>query len=266
MSPYTVNVSGIAPSTTEAQLHDFFTFCGKISEIKHEKDKADIHFEKSSAAKTALMLNGGTLDGNTLSVTSDKTYQDIPEESTSREGEPIEQSDKPRAGSELSVDNAKGLIAYASNFAVAAEYLARGYILGDHILKRAIDIDSTQGISQRFLSYFHQVDKSLGTRALGPDQTISSKVQSTVDIVTERAKAADEQKGYSKTAHDYYARAVASPLGQQVRSFYTSTSKQVQDIHEEAKRIAEQHTAAGAQGEKSDTTGESAPTPVQPKV
>ncbi|KAG6815979.1 hypothetical protein H0H87_009682 [Tephrocybe sp. NHM501043] len=247
MSPYTVNVSGLAPGTTDAQLHDFFTFCGKISQIEHEneKDKAIISFEKSSAAKTALMLNGGTLDGAVLSVTSDKTYQDDHTSTAREEGQPIDQTDKPRAG-------------------IAAEYLARGYVLSDKVLQRAIEIDHQQGISKRFLNYFQHVDQSIGSRALGPDQTISSKVQSTVDAATSKAKAVDEQKGYTKSAHEYYVRALSSPLGQKVHAFYTTTSKQIQDIHEEARRIAEQHKTTGAaQGEKFDTIGGSEPTSTQ---
>ncbi|KAF5382702.1 hypothetical protein D9615_002819 [Tricholomella constricta] len=238
MSTHPVNVSGISPSTTEAQLHDFFT----IDRIETpEKSTAVIHFEKSSAAKTALMLNGGTLDGATLSVTSDVAHQD--EEKTSKD--PLDQSDKPRAG-------------------IAAEYLAKGYVLSDHILERAIEMDNKQGISKRFLNYFHSLDTSLGARTLGPDQTISGKVQETVTAAAQQAKTVDEQKGISKAATDYYTRAIASPLGQKVRSFYTSTSKQVQDIHEEARRIAEQHklaehkdpaTSTGTSGEKTETTG-----------
>jgi hypothetical protein len=49
----------------------------------------------------------------------------------------------------------------------------------------------------------------------------------------------------------YYARALGSPFGQRVRAFYTSTSKQVQDIHEEARRISTVHksgTVAPAPG------------------
>jgi len=38
----------------------------------------------------------------------------------------------------------------------------------------------------------------------------------------------------------YYSKAITSPLGQKVRDFYTNTSKQVMDIHEEARRIASQ--------------------------
>ncbi|KAF9561338.1 hypothetical protein CPC08DRAFT_817758 [Agrocybe pediades] len=219
MSPYTVNVADIAPSTTKSQLHDFFTFCGKIASIDyHEKEqKATIAFEKANAAKTALMLNGGVLDGSTLTVTSDAVHQDE-DHSTS---DHIDQSDKPRAG-------------------IAAEYLAKGYMLSDQVLQKAIEIDTKQGISSRFLNYFQSLDKQVGQRALGQDQTISAKLQATVDQAAQQAKAVDEQKGISKTAHDYYLRAISSPFGQKVKAFYTDTSKQVFDIHEEARRIADQ--------------------------
>lgn len=48
---------------------------------------------------------------------------------------------------------------------------------------------------------------------------------------------------YSK---QYYSKAISSPFGQKVFSFYTSTTKQVRDIHEEARRIAGQHKATGS--------------------
>jgi len=222
MTAHPVNVSGIAPTTTEAHLNEFFTFCGKISSIDYSKEKgsAVIHFEKPSAAKTALMLHGGILDGANLSVTTDVAHHD--EEEPLKEGVSLEQSDKPRAG-------------------IAAEYLAKGYVLSDNILERAIEIDNKQGISKRFLAYFHSLDTSLGARTLGRDQTISGKVHSTVTAATQQARTVDEQRGFSKTAHDYYARAISSPIGQKVRSFYTTTSKQVLDIHEEARRIAAGH-------------------------
>jgi hypothetical protein len=59
-----------------------------------------------------------------------------------------------------------------------------------------------QGISKRFLDYFHSIDTSIGARTLGPEQTISGKVQSTVTAATQQAKAVDEHRGLSKTAHD----------------------------------------------------------------
>ena len=59
-----------------------------------------------------------------------------------------------------------------------------------------------QGISKRFLSYFQNLDKSVGERALGPDQTISGKLQSTVGKAVQHAKSADEEKGYLKKVQD----------------------------------------------------------------
>ncbi|EGN98110.1 hypothetical protein SERLA73DRAFT_138379 [Serpula lacrymans var. lacrymans S7.3] len=250
MSQYTVNVSGISPSTTETHLHDFFSFCGNIKSIDHKESDASsksvaIHFEKPSAAHTALMLNGGHLDDATLHVTSTSVHPDHHDNEEHHPGAHIEQSDKPRAG-------------------IAAEYIAKGYKLSDHILQRAIELDNNQGISKRFLSYMQGLDTSVGKRALGPDQTISGKVQSTLQGATTRAKTIDEQKGYTKSAHEYYSKALSSPFGQKVFSFYTTTSKQVLDIHEEARRIADEHKAQqpSAPKPKSEETPEEKSTPV----
>jgi hypothetical protein len=59
-----------------------------------------------------------------------------------------------------------------------------------------------QGISKRFLTYLNGIDSKLGARTLGPDQTISGKIQSHVTAATQQVKAVDEQKGYSKMAND----------------------------------------------------------------
>ena len=57
----------------------------------------------------------------------------------------------------------------------------------------------------------------------------------------------------------YYTRALASPWGQKVKAFYTTTSKQVFDIHEEAKRIA-------AAQQHHDTPAAGTTAPVDPAV
>jgi hypothetical protein len=61
---------------------------------------ATIHFEKPTAVKTALMLNGGTLDGEHLTVTSEAEHPDEPQVPYT-EGTPIDQTHKPRAASTL---------------------------------------------------------------------------------------------------------------------------------------------------------------------
>lgn len=58
---YTIHVAGLAPETTEEKLHDFFSFCGKLVSVQKSGSTADITFEKLSAMRTSLMLNGGTV-------------------------------------------------------------------------------------------------------------------------------------------------------------------------------------------------------------
>jgi hypothetical protein len=144
--------------------------------------------------------------------------------------------------------------------AVAAEYLAKGYNLSDMVLQRAIQFDNEKGISSRFLKYFQSLDESISAKTLGPGQTISSKFTSTIQSATAQAKTLDEQKGYTRVAGDYYARALSSPLGQRVRVFYTSTSKGVSDIHEEAVRIANEQKAS-QQATATESTGGEASRP-----
>ncbi|KZP01291.1 hypothetical protein CALVIDRAFT_594783 [Calocera viscosa TUFC12733] len=226
MSTYSVNVSNLAPITTEQALHDFFSFCGKITAIEKVDKSAKISFEKVSAAKTALMLNGGTLDGEHIVVTSDEVHEDPVGHGTSSPAEhPIAQEDKPRAG-------------------IAAEYLAKGYILSDQILQRAIDIDAKQGISSRFLAYIRSLDHGLGERLVGHEKTISGQLNTYVEAGTAKAREVDEKHALSKQAGDYYSKAIQSPWGKRVQEFYTTTTKQVLDIHEEAKRIADEHKTA----------------------
>lgn len=59
-----------------------------------------------------------------------------------------------------------------------------------------------KGISAKFLSYVQDLDKTAGERALGPNQTVSSKVQDTLASAHQQAKNLDEQKGISKTFYD----------------------------------------------------------------
>jgi len=255
---HAVHVSNLSDTTTEKNLSDFFTFCGKIGSIDFDAatKSATIHFENPSAAKTALMLNGGSLDGSPIAVTSEVEHEDAHSEDHHDETRPIQQTDKPRA-------------------AIAAEYLAKGYTLSDNILQKAIDMDQKQGISKRFLNYFRSLDTTLGQKLfgtkpteptvtekgkeplvgetseagaasnLGRHPTVSGKAQETVAGIREKARTMDEQGGYTKSASDYYTKAIQSPFGQKVYAFYSSTSKQVLDIHEEAKRIsADQKTTA----------------------
>ena len=227
MSGYSIHVAGLAPTTSEQTLHDFFSFCGKLTSVKKSGTEADITFEKQSAMRTALMLNGGTLDGAHLEVTSKTPEADTKAaHSESTPGAPpIDQEDKPKS-------------------AIAAEYLASGYLLGDHILQKAIDVDRRQGISSRFLSFLGDIDKKAGERLVGENQTVSARAAETAHEIATKAREADQQHGVSSRFHQYYLKALATPVGQTVSKFYHEGAATAYDIHEEAKRIANQKKAA----------------------
>ncbi|CDZ97518.1 RNA recognition motif domain [Phaffia rhodozyma] len=228
MSPtYTIQVTGISPESTQTKLDQFFSFCGRISNITltpgHDgTQSATIQFEKESAAKTALLLNEGTLDGAHLHVSSGSLSSSS---SASGDDNNISQEDKPKAG-------------------IIAEYLAHGYVLSDQIVERAIEADKKQGISNRFLSFIKDLDSKAGAKVVGPEQTISAKAHEVIDpIVAQvigRTKEVDQQRGISTKAGDYYSKALSTPIGQKVYQFYTETSKQVVDVHTEARRIADE--------------------------
>jgi hypothetical protein len=194
------------------------------------------------------MLNGGTLDGSSIQVASDQVLPDEPDSDAAG----LEQSDKPRA-------------------AIAAEYLAKGYLLSDQILQRAIDIDKERGLSQKWVDFWSNLDKTLGEKLGGPEPHLASaKVSAAVGGAwagaRERASSIDEERGISKQAgeyynkavtsdyytkagavtSDYYVKAVSSPFAQRVVEFYTSTTKQVAEVHEEARRIAAEQKATTA--------------------
>jgi hypothetical protein len=58
------------------------------------------------------------------------------------------------------------------------------------------------------------------------------------NTVIAKTKEVDQNRGVSARFNDYYSKAIGTGVGQRVHSFYTTTTKQVLDVHEEAKRIA----------------------------
>ncbi|SJX66296.1 related to SSP120-secretory protein [Sporisorium reilianum f. sp. reilianum] len=170
-----VVVSGINKSTAKKQIDDFFSFCGSITQLDLSDDgaahqKALIHFAKPSAASTAVMLHGSSLDGANLSVTLAGDASAAVAAGTTAaaaaaphdDAQPVGQEDKPKT-------------------AIIAEYLAHGYTISDEITKRAIDLDSKHGLSTKFKGYLSQLDRSLGKQLekAAPSASASTTTQST---------------------------------------------------------------------------------------
>lgn len=210
----TVNVKNIASKTDDKEIKDFFSFCGKITDIKvvHEGDtkNATVTFEKETAAKTALLLNHTKLGETEISVTGAGGTEDDGshfKHQGDRDTDEITQEEKPRSR-------------------ILAEYLAHGYLVADTGLKTAINLDEKHGVSQRFLTTLQNLD--------------------TKYHATDRAKATDQSYGISQRANSlltgigsYFEKASNTPTGKKIVNFYTTGQRQVSDIHNEARRLAD---------------------------
>jgi len=215
MSANTVYVKNISTQTAEKEIKEFFSFCGKITALTVKPDgetqSAEVTFEKETAAKTALLLDHTQLGATQVSVSSAAGHSvDSGEHYTQnvdRDSDEITQEEKPRSR-------------------IIAEYLAHGYVVGDVAAQRAIDLDQKHGVSSRFLSTlqsldtkYHATDKA---KSVDNSYAITPKVNSLLSGLT-----------------SYYEKAAGTPTGQKLVNFYTQGSRQVADIHNEARRLAD---------------------------
>jgi len=109
---------------------------------------------------------------------------------------------------------------------VIAEYLAHGYTLNDQVIEKALALDKQHGISTRFQKALSDFDTKFGAteKATAVDQKVG---------VTQKASAA--WQGFNS----YFEKAIGTPTGQKLRSFYEQGQKQVVDVHNEARHLAD---------------------------
>ncbi|KAI4745982.1 hypothetical protein E4T50_03667 [Aureobasidium sp. EXF-12298] len=215
----TVNVQNISSQTSEKEVRDFFSFCGKISNISvtPESNSADavksasVTFEKESAAKTALLLDNTQLGANQVHVTTVASLDEL-------SGGKLSAADEEHSGEDLSQDD-------KPRSRIVAEYLAHGYTISDKAIERALALDQQHGVSARFTSTLQQFD---------------AKYQATA-----KAQGIDQKYGVSDKGvaawsglNSYFEKALGTPTGQKLRNFYSQGSKQVLDVHNEARHLA----------------------------
>jgi len=215
----TVHVKGISSQTSEKEVRDFFSFCGKIQSLSvtpesddaNADQSASVTFEKETAAKTALLLDNTQLGPAQVHVSSAANLDQASGGKTAgsadeHDKDDISQEDKPRSR-------------------ILAEYLAQGYTVSDKAIERAIALDQQHGVSNRFMSAL---------------TTFNDKYQ-----VTGKAQQVDQKYGVSNRAQQgwlgltsYFDKAASTPTGSKLRTFYESGSKQVLDVHNEARHLA----------------------------
>merc|ERR1712169_22758 len=216
----TVHVKGISHETTEKEVKDFFSFCGKINSISvtPESDAPDaqksatVTFEKETAAKTALLLDNTQLGKSQVHVSTASTLEDVASKagaavSSSVPDDHIAQEDKPRTR-------------------IVAEYLAHGYSLSDNVINKAIAVDKEHGFSSRFTTALSSFDQKY--KASDKAKSVDTKYG-----VTDKAMSA------WSGLNSYFEKAMNTPTGQRVRQYYVQGDKQVRDVHNEARRLAD---------------------------
>ena len=189
-----------------------------------------------SAAKTALLLDNTQLGPSQVQVSSAAGLGDLAASaphaaSGSHESDEIAQEDKPRSR-------------------IVAEYLAHGYALSDQAITQAIALDNKHGISSRFTSALSSFDQKY-------------KASETAKQMDVKYGVTDKAKTGWLGINSYFEKALGTPTGQKLHKFYTDSNKQVQDIHTEARRLADLKSGkpsnAPATASGSIETGEKAP-------
>ncbi|KAI9881260.1 MAG: hypothetical protein M1830_005546 [Pleopsidium flavum] len=231
MSSNTVHVKNISHETSEKEVRDFFSFCGKITSLSvtpssdspNAPQSATVNFEKETAAKTALLLDNTQLGSSQVQVSSAAGFDEMTGgksatagDESARDGDDIEQEDKPRSR-------------------IVAEYLAHGYVISDNAIQRAITLDDKHGVSSRFTNALANFDNKYKA--------------------TDKAKSMDASYGITEKVqagwrglNSYFEKALGTPTGQRLHAFYTQGDKQVRDVHAEARRLADMKSGKSSSG------------------
>jgi hypothetical protein len=103
-------------------------------------------------------------------------------------------------------------------------------VFDSNICVIAIELDSKHGISSRFINTLNSALATIDSKVHASDR---AKTMDSQYHVTDRAV------GAKNALTTYFEKALGTPTGQKIRSFYQSGGKSLLDIHNEAKRLAE---------------------------
>ncbi|CAG8535395.1 2813_t:CDS:2 [Cetraspora pellucida] len=177
--------------------------------------------KQETAAKTALMLTNAVIGDSQITV---KCSGEGPsEEEESPEGDGISQEDKPKA-------------------VIFAEILAAGYQLQDTIIEKGIEFDAKFGISTRLSHYLQTIQEQL--KKLDDKYHVTETVTNQATAIDAKLGVQDKVKYAATQVQDRANQALDTSPGKQLVEFYLSTQKQVADVHNEARRIANEKKAA----------------------
>lgn len=231
---YSVIASNIPESVTKDRVEEFFAFCGKIESVEQLYTDADpnsfrIKFVSESAVSTALLLNQAELGGAAVIVSSELTPEvlsQIQDKAPHSPSYPPNVPSTPNADPYEAGPTADIAQELKPKSAIFAQYLSRGYVLGDHLVQKAVDYDKQNGCSDKFKRFLTDLD------------TKFSLQEKQKGLQTKQQQLDQKYKISSNLLH-YYDRALKTDAGSRLHGFYTNVVKDATQIHEEARRLAQ---------------------------
>lgn len=238
-----VTVSHVPNSVSATKLQEFFAFCGLIESVEPlGTDGAGfssyrVSFTLEKALSTALLLNEAELDNVEIAVSEDT----LPPYSASTQRAGV--SEKEYNDNKVQHDSiSTGDLSYDDvpqeekpKLAIFAQLLASGYHLSDKVIDKAVTIDQRNGFSTKFKSFLVNLDSKY-FHTDDPQSSSSQGIEKAQNLLNSISETFQKLK-YLQALQGYFDKASASPYGAKVHSFYKQVSKEVRDVHEEAKRL-----------------------------
>ncbi|KAI7908061.1 uncharacterized protein BX663DRAFT_492848 [Cokeromyces recurvatus] len=219
-SPNYVLVKNISLQSTEKTVKDFFLFCGKIKEFEMKVDEDDekhqialIHFERESAAKTAVLLSNALIGDSYITAQS---YFDVPtsNETTTDSSDQQQETQETKPKSHI-----------------AAEILANGYMLQDHVVAKGLEYDHKYNLTSRLTNFFNTIQTNV--KQFDEKYRIWDKAVN----IDQKYKIGEKVSNAAHTAQTTAQAALQTPTGQKVQDLAQQTLAQIAAVHYEAKRI-----------------------------
>jgi len=226
MLAYKVTVKGLDKSIPVKQINDYFSFCGKIKDVKLEQDPsntnlnlATVEFEKPAAIRTALLLSDDSeIGGSKVQIEADPEVIALAEKNAGTESP----NHKPNGHNDIDQE-------HKPRSAIIAEILSQGYVLGDKVISRALDLDKKHGIYKRFAQFLTDLDAKYNIRE--KSETTDKAYGITDKVSTQSARVVKY--------FDYAVDKAQERTGLKLREFYAGAVNNALEVHAEARRLAE---------------------------
>jgi len=223
-TPVAIKVGNLPTSETplDQTLKDFFSFCGTITSLTVHDKEATIVFQTPEAARSALLLNGASLQGNTqLTVEALPGVAQLP---------PVEATTHVEAPAPKQ-----------TNVSIIESLLAEGYHLADTATQQARQLDDQYQLSQKANSVFQPI--STKVQDLDKQYKLSENCQATFDGLGKKINEVDQEYHIGAALNQALAAAVTT--GELARDVIVARTQETSTaIHESTEEMRNQGETA----------------------